>query len=64
MTRRDRDGSEIETPDDTNATPSHYCDGGWIGHDEVGRPKHCPICRPWIDTARLAHRRRLHGGAQ
>ena len=59
--RRDRDGSEVETPDDATITPAHYCEDGWIGQDEVGRPRHCRTCRPWIDNARHDLRQRLYG---
>lgn len=59
--KRDRDGSELEAPEDVPISPAHYCDDGWIGHDEVGRPRHCRVCRPWIDNSRQALRQRLYG---
>ena len=60
--RRDRDGSELELHDDLPpACERHTCDDGWLGDDEMGRPRPCRTCRPWIDDSRQALRQRLYG---
>jgi hypothetical protein len=47
LLERGRDGDLYPVP------VEHACESGWLGEDEQGRPRPCPVCR--------AHLRRRRG---
>lgn len=60
--RRDRDGELVQAHVETDER--HDCGTqdlrgaarGFLGEDSEGRPRYCPICRPWTTPRARAQR--------